>query len=94
MLAGAAAPPKPPTRDVSIKDLKFVPATLTVKVGDTVRWTNNDNVDHIIAAADGSFVSENLRTGQTFQYRFTKAGTFDYGCRLRPRMQGRIVVTN
>ena len=61
-------------------------------MGDTVRWTNNDDVDHTIDAADGSFSSGKVKSGQTYEFKFTKAGTYDYGCKLRPRMKGKIVV--
>jgi plastocyanin len=88
----AAAPRKPAPKEVSIKDLKFAPATLTIAVGDTVRWTNNDDVDHTVDAVNGAFSSGKLKTNQTFEFRFTKAGTYDYGCKLRPRTKGRIVV--
>lgn len=46
------------TVDVEIKGNKFVNQTVTVYVGDTVRWTHRDgNVPHNVVADDGSFDS-------------------------------------
>lgn len=78
---------------VSIKDLKFDPAELSIKVGDIVIWTNNDSRDHQIKADDASFESENLRPGAEFRQTFKSKGKFDYGCAYHPRMRGRITVT-
>ncbi|HWE97798.1 MAG TPA: cupredoxin family copper-binding protein [Tepidisphaeraceae bacterium] len=79
-------------KEVSIANLTYTPATLKIHVGDTVVWTNNDDRDHTVIAADGSFKSPNIKSGQTYEYTFTKAGKFSYGCIYHPRMKGTIVV--
>ena len=43
--------------------MQFTPASINVKVGDTVVWTNNDDRDHTVVADDGSFKSGNLGRG-------------------------------
>ena len=78
---------------VSIDSGKFSPATLTIKAGDTVVWTNNDDHDHSISAGDGSFKSGNLSGGQAFEHTFTKAGKYTYTCAYHPRERGTIIVT-
>ncbi len=78
---------------VSIQNLAYNPATVSVKVGDTVQWTNNDDRDHTVKADDGSFSSPNLGPGQTFEHKFTSAGTVQYGCNYHPRMRGSVTVT-
>lgn len=78
--------------DVSIERNAFKPATVEVSVGDKVVWTNNDNRDHTVSAKDGSFRSGNIKPGKTFEFRFNKAGTFEYGCDYIPRMKGKVVV--
>ena len=78
---------------VSMKDMAYSPATLEIKVGDSVVWTNNDTRDHTVVAAGNAFKSENIRPGGTFSYRFSRAGTFSYGCSYHPRMKGTIKVT-
>lgn len=87
-----AAQPKPKVVEVTIEDTQFKPDEITIKVGQTVRWTNKDNRDHIIMAKDQSFKSENLKHGEKFEHKFTEAGTVDYICVYRPRMLGQVKV--
>jgi nitrite reductase (NO-forming) len=71
----------------------YVPNVLMVPLGATVTWTNNDpGMVHTVTAADGSFDSGMLSTGQTFSYTFDKPGDFDYACTPHPWMKGRISV--
>jgi len=78
---------------VSISDFKFNPATLTVPVGATVTWTNQDEEPHTIAAKDGSFHSPGMDTHGTYSYTFTAPGSYDYICSIHPFMTGTVVVT-
>jgi plastocyanin len=82
------------TPRISIKDMKFDPANVNVKVGDTVRWENDDDRDHTVTAEDGSFKSGNLRNGDSFQHKFDKAGKFAYSCSYHPRMKGSVNVSS
>jgi plastocyanin len=91
-LCFAADKKKDKTHDVSIADMKYDPAKLEIAVGDTVIWTNNDNRNHTVVAKDKSFKSDNLAKGDTFEHKFTKAGTFAYFCSYHPRMKATIVV--
>jgi plastocyanin len=86
------ADPKDNKIEITIEDTQFKPDEVTIKKGQTVRWTNKDNRDHIIMAKDQSFKSENLRPGEKFEHKFTEPGTFDYICVYRPRMLGQIKV--
>ncbi|WP_369805125.1 cupredoxin family copper-binding protein [Mycobacterium sp. IS-836] len=79
--------------EVSIDNFAFAPATLTVKVGSTVTWTNRDEEPHTVAASDGSFHSPGMGTGATFSHTFPTAGKFDYVCSIHPMMHGTVVVT-
>jgi plastocyanin len=78
---------------VSIDNFAFAPATLTVKAGSTVTWTNHDEEPHTVAATDGSFHSPGMGTGATFSHTFPTAGKFDYVCSIHPMMHGTVVVT-
>src|SRR2546430_13943093 len=89
---GADEAPKP-TR-VTIKGMQFSPATVTIKVGQTVIWANADDRDHTVIAADGSFKSGNLPAGASYSFTFSKKGKFAYGCSYHPRMKGVIMVTD
>ncbi|MBI2855119.1 MAG: cupredoxin family copper-binding protein [Chloroflexi bacterium] len=75
---------------VIIKEFAFSPAQLTVRVGDTVTWTNGDSVSHT-ATGDG-WNSGNLSNGQKYSKRFDTTGTYDYLCQIHPAMKGGIIV--
>jgi plastocyanin len=78
---------------VSIDNFAFVPATLTVRVGSTVTWTNHDEEPHTIAASDGSFHSPGMGSQATYSHTFPTAGKFDYICSIHPFMHATVVVT-
>jgi len=88
------AAPAATEASVLIEGFAFDPPQLTVPVGTTVTWTNQDGATHTATAADGAFDSGNLSGGSgTYSHTFTTAGTFDYLCSIHPSMQGTIVVT-
>jgi plastocyanin len=76
---------------VSIKNFAFNPTPLTIKVGTTVIWTNNDSAPHQIKS--DVFNSATLNNGQTFEFTFSVAGEYDYICSVHPSMKGKIIVT-
>ena len=65
---------------VSMIDDSFQPATITITVGDTVTWVNNEDRPHTATAEDGSFDSGTLELNGQFSHTFTSAGTFAYFC--------------
>src|SRR5579871_2546694 len=80
---------------IAIDNYAFGPATMTVPVGTTVTWINNDSDIHSVAADDGDpvmFKSAGLDTGDKYTFTFTKPGTYAYHCALHPHMTGKIVV--
>jgi plastocyanin len=77
------------------KHLQFIPDTLNINVGDTVRFTNADAYFHdiTITSPDGIKDDRGLQDhGKNIVYTFTKAGTFKVTCRLHPAMKATIVV--
>jgi plastocyanin len=78
---------------VTIDNFAFAPATLTIRAGGTVTWTNHDEEPHTVAATDGSFHSPGMGTGATYSHTFPTAGKFDYVCSIHPSMHGTVVVT-
>jgi len=79
---------------VAIKDYTFSPQKLTVKVGTTVTWTNQDSAPHTVTAVDspgtsatttGLFDSQ-LGQGQSFSFTFTEVGTYFYECTIHKAM--------
>ncbi len=87
-----ALPGHSDTVDVVIKGHAFVPAEVTIKTGDVIRWTNQDAMGHTATASDGEFDTGNLSKNAKFSVKFDEAGTFDYTCELHPSMLGKIIV--
>jgi plastocyanin len=78
---------------VSIKGFAFNPSTLTVPVGTTVTWTNDDSTSHTVTSDSGSELSSgSISPGQTYSHTFNTAGTFDYHCRIHTSMKGNVIV--
>ena len=78
---------------VSIKGFTFNPSTLTVTVGTTVTWTNEDPTTHTITSDSGSELdSGQIPSGQTYFHTFNTAGTFSYHCSIHTSMKAQIVV--
>lgn len=77
---------------VSIQNFAFSPATLTIKAGDKVSWTNQDSAGHSATADDSSFDTGVLAQGQSGSITFSKAGTYTYHCSVHPMMKGTIIV--
>lgn len=83
------------TNTVAIQNYMFSPMAITVKVGTTVTWTNKDDVHHTVTgktASDG-INSSQLAQNQSFSYKFTKAGTYNYYCQDHPYMLATVTVT-
>jgi plastocyanin len=79
--------------EVNISDFAFDPAAVSIQVGTTVQWTNNDSVTHTVTSDDGLFDSGNLSTNDTFSFTFEEPGTFAYSCAIHPYMAGTIEVS-
>jgi LPXTG-motif cell wall-anchored protein len=77
---------------VTIRDFAFSPKSITIDVGDTVTWTNQDDVEHSATAEDGSFDTGTFGNGQSRSHTFDAAGTFQYICTPHPFMKGTINV--
>lgn len=89
----AGAPGSTATNDVSISNFAFVPATVTVRVGTTVTWTNKDSDAHTVTDKTGTLNSPTLNTGATYRHTFTKPGRYSYLCTIHPFMIATVVVT-
>lgn len=82
------------TNSVEISNFQFTPATITVKAGTKVTWTNKDSVQHNVVGDN----FKNLRgplldQGKTFSFTFDKVGTYPYHCNPHPYMKGTVIVT-
>src|SRR5574342_1017792 len=72
----------PQTVNVEIKGFAYNPPSVKIKVGDTVTWTQVDNVKRTVTIVTGpeNFDSGLLTAGQTYSHTFTKPGTYSYKC--------------
>src|SRR3954465_1339584 len=87
------SPPAAAPGAVSMKGLRFHPDSTTVRVGQKVTWTNDDNVDHNVTATKGAkFMSQAFAGGKTYSFTPRKAGTIGYVCTLHPGMVGKLIV--
>src|SRR5665647_1812808 len=68
------------TVQVIMSNRAYDPATVTIKVGDTVTWINQDSPQHDVVADNGEFKSNLFDKGGTFSFTFAKAGTYPYHC--------------
>jgi plastocyanin len=74
------------------KDFMFAPASLTIKAGSTVTWTNRDEESHTVVSDAGLLRSGALDTDESFSFRCDKPGAHRQACAIHPRMVGTIVV--
>jgi plastocyanin len=86
----AKAPPASGVREVTARDLVFIPRAIQVPVGTTVTWHFQDGrVPHNVQG-DG-FKSANVTEG-TYQHRFDRPGNYTYVCTVHAGMTGRVEV--
>lgn len=85
---------------VEMRDIAFSPSEITVERGTTVIWTNEDNVQHNVIAADPNntgglpTTAPLLSQGETFSFTFDEVGTFEYLCEVhQQQMRGTVTVT-
>jgi len=90
--ASATAPSAREEHTVQIKGFAFAPRTITVKVGNTVTWTNGDSVGHTATADDDSFDTGLLAKGQSGSVTFDTPGTYTYFCTPHPNMKATVLV--
>lgn len=80
--------------------LAYSPSPLTVSVGESVTWVNDDFEQHTVTSGTGlsdpntgdEFGSYLLSRGGTFEHMFDEAGEFEYYCQVHPAMKGEIIV--
>ena len=76
----------------------YLPASLSVSVGDTVEWDNIDTAAHTVTAGSpaegpsGAFDSSLLMAGASYSFTFDAAGSYDYFCMVHPWMTGKVTV--
>lgn len=80
--------------EVGIAGYKFGPLEVSIKVGDSVRWTNHEKrTSHsVVFPAEGGLESPRMFPDESWVRRFEKPGRYDYHCGPHPEMKGVVVV--
>jgi plastocyanin len=77
---------------VTIKNFDFAPMNVTVPVGGQVTWKNLDGEPHTVTSTEGAFRSPALDEDDTYVFRFTKPGVYQYVCTIHPKMRATVTV--
>ena len=75
---------------VAVKNMKFSPAALEIRKGDTVEWKNDDITPH--TATSATFDSASISPEASWRYTFNDAGNFPYACTFHPDMKATVTV--
>ena len=77
--------------------LQFVPSTVTIKAGDTVKWSNNKMSPHNVVFASDSVKSHKqlvFSPGESYETTFKEPGEYSYYCEPHrgAGMVGKVIV--
>lgn len=78
--------------NVSIKNFSYITNEITVFLGDTVTWKNNDSVAHSSTSTTAIWDSGQLAGGESYSFTFSQLGEFPYYCSLHHDMRGKVIV--
>ncbi len=85
LLPGCTSTPSPAStqaaNEVIMTGRAYIPDPITVTIGTTVTWTNEDPEAHSVTS-DGLLFDADLAPGESFSYTFTERGTYSYHCDL------------
>ncbi len=77
----------------------FTPSILHISPGDTITWTNNDNVNHTVTSGmpyanqrGTIFDSGTILPGKTYSFTFYDPGTYIYSDKVDRWMVGKVIV--
>jgi plastocyanin len=82
-------------QSIEIKSLVYNPTEVTLHVGDSIEWVNNDSISHTASAkadAVGGPWEVVIPPGKSAKREMNDVGTVDYYCRFHPNMKARIIV--
>jgi len=87
----SSKPEQPKTYTVEIKDMKFVPDSITVNPGDTVIWINKDMVAHDVTEESTKAWSSNIiPSGGSWKMAVSERA--DYFCSIHVVMKGKLEI--
>lgn len=84
-----------PAAVVSQKGKAFDPGSISIKAGESVRFTNDDTVSHNVHSrhSDANFNVGLQKPGEQSDITFEKAGEFDVRCAIHPSMKMKVKVS-
>jgi plastocyanin len=81
------------TVEVTIQNFRFVPARVSIRAGDTVRWSNQEKrASHSVLFTAEALESERLFPDESWSRRFERPGSHAYRCGPHPEMEGVVEV--
>ncbi|MEA3165473.1 MAG: hypothetical protein QOJ26_330 [Thermoplasmata archaeon] len=78
--------------DAAIHGNTYDPATLTIKSGQRIHFSNHDSVEHSVTADSGGEFDRDIEGGSAGDITFPDAGTFPFHCKYHTSMHGTVVV--
>ncbi len=88
----------PSANAITIQNMGFSPPELKIKVGDSVTWTNKDEIAHNVHFRQGpakghpKAQGKMLSQGDSHTVKFNTAGEYSYVCTPHPPMKGKVIV--
>lgn len=84
--------------EIAMVNNTYQPTEVTIQVGTTVIWINQDYVIHDVVSGTrgnptGPLNSSVIGSGESYSYTFTEPGTYAYFCSYHFGMDGTIIVT-
>ena len=92
VMAAGAGSADAPTRTVSIPGKFYDPAQISVLVGTTVTWKNDDSINHTVTTDGDAFSSGYVPPGGAFTFTFAKQGHYAFHCTIHKFMRGEVDV--
>ena len=93
--SAVAASLQPVVREIAQRAIRFSQPSMIVKVGDVVKYKNEDDVTHnlMVIGSDDMPLDQGLQPpGAIVTHKFTQAGTFEVRCAIHPKMKMNVTV--
>jgi plastocyanin len=92
LVPGGIAEARAAGATVTVANMAFGPASVTVGLGESVTWSFQDAISHTTTSNQGFWDSGTRSSGATYAHRFRSAGTYAYHCSIHAMMRGRVAV--
>jgi plastocyanin len=88
----------PTQHTVEIRQFKYDPQTISIRIGDSVKWINRDSIAHTatradIPAFDTGPIAKDASSAEFSFDQSSGSNGFEYICTPHPVMKGRVVVS-